>query len=70
MNYCTLGCLIDGEVGIVGGVEKILKSLISKGGWNKRGGLENDHKYCGKGYGFLSQMYIKVILPSPHNEKG
>ena len=32
------------------------------------GGVGNDKKYCRKGYGFLSQICIKVLLPSPQNE--
>ena len=32
--------------------------------------MENDHKCYRKGYGFLSQMCIKVILPCPQSEKG
>ena len=47
--------------------------LVSEYSWvpNRQGvGLENDYKCCRKGYGSLSQMCIKVILPSPKNEKG
>ena len=55
-------------IGIVGGGWKNPQSLICGGGVGINGeGLENDHKSCRKGYGFLSQMCIKVILPRQQN---